>query len=117
MFQSFIRKAIAISALGLPLIALTAQSAFADKATFYIENNSDIAISELYLSDSSLENWDNDILGDGILDSGEQVTVDFADPSPDRCMYDIKAIFVDGQEVEDFRINVCTSEQYQFFNQ
>jgi hypothetical protein len=117
MFQSFIRKAIAVSALGLPLIALTAQSALADKDNFYIQNNSDLTISELYLSDSSLENWNNDILGNGVLESGEQVTVDFADPSPDRCMYDIKAVFADGQEVEDFRINVCTSEQYQFFNQ
>jgi hypothetical protein len=117
MFDSFIRKAIAVSVLSLPIVALTAHTALADKANFSIENNSDVAISELYLSDSSLENWNNDILGQGILDSGERITVDFADPSPDRCMYDIKAIFADGQEVEDYRINVCTNEQYQFFNQ
>jgi hypothetical protein len=117
MFQSFIRKAIAVSALGLPMMALTAQSALADKSNFSIANNTDTVISELYLSDSSLSEWNNDILGTNILDVGEQTTVEFADPSPSRCLYDIKAVFADGEELEAFRINVCTESQYQFYNQ
>ncbi len=116
MLQSFTRKVLAISALSLPLISFMAPSALADKANFYVENNSNVAISELYVSDSSLGNWNNDILGQSTLDSNEKITIVFADSSPDRCLYDIKAIFADGQKVEDYRINVCTSEQYQFFD-
>lgn len=117
MLQLFTRSALMVLTSSLPLVALMSQSALADKASFYIQNNSDTAISELYVSDSSLENWNDDILDPDILESGDRVTVNFVDPSPDRCNYDIKAIFVDGQQVEDYRIDVCSNEQYQFFNQ
>jgi hypothetical protein len=117
MLQQFTRKAIAISALSLPLISIFAQSALAEKSDFQIINQTDIAITELYLSDSSLDSWNNDILGSDVLNSGNSTRVNFADMSNDRCLYDIKAVFSDGQEVEDYRINVCTNDNYKFFHQ
>jgi hypothetical protein len=120
MFQSFTRRAIAISALSLPLVSLLAQSALADKSDFQVLNNTNLAITELYLSDSSLDSWNNNILGSldsEVLVSGGSIKVNFADMSSDRCLYDIKAVFADGQEVEDYRLNVCENDNYNFFHQ
>jgi hypothetical protein len=122
MLKLFTRKAllgsaIAVSALTLPLVSLLAQSALADKSNFQIINETNLVITELYLSDSSLDNWNNDILDTDTLDSGDSIRVNFADMSNDRCLYDVRAVFSDGQAVEDFRLNVCEHDNYKFFNQ
>jgi hypothetical protein len=115
MLQRFTRKTLAVMALSLPLLPLLAQSALAGKDDFQIINNTGIDITELYLSDSSLDSWNNDILSTDVLEGGDSVKVNFADMSSDRCLYDIRAVFADGQEVEDYRLNVCENDNYKFF--
>jgi hypothetical protein len=115
MLQRFTHKTLAIAALSLPLVSLLAPSALADKNDFQVLNNTGIDITELYLSDSSLDSWNNDILDRDVLEGGDAIRVNFADMSSDRCLYDIRAVFADGQEVEDYRLNVCENDNYKFF--
>jgi hypothetical protein len=41
----------------------------------------------------------------------------FGDPSPNSCLYDILAIFDDGQSVEAYQINVCSGSGYTFYDE
>jgi hypothetical protein len=117
MFQKLLRPALVASALTVPTVALMAQSALADKADFWVRNDSSITISELYLSASNRDSWDNDLLGSSILESGERFQVTFGDSSSNTCLYDIRAVFSDGQAVEDYQVNVCTNDYYTFYDQ
>lgn len=117
MFHTLVRRAAIVSSFTLPFIALTAESGLADKADFQVHNNSEIAITELYVSESSRDSWDNDILDTDVLATGSSIQVVFGDDSPNTCMYDILAIFADGQSVEDYRVNVCSSGGYSFHDE
>lgn len=116
MLNTILRNKIVISALTLPVLALTAQAALAGKSNFRVYNDSNVVVRELYVSDSRYDNWDNDILGRDVLPSGSNIQVMFGDQSSRNCLYDIRAVFEDGQVVEDYQINVCTNTQYTFFN-
>lgn len=111
-----VRNLVILSALAVPAIALTAPAAIAGKDDFHIVNETNAVIQELYLSDSRRDSWDNDILGRDILRSGQSVQVEFGDMSSNACLYDIRAVFADGEVVEDYRINVCTNDYYRFFD-
>ncbi len=112
-----LRNKILTAALAIPAVALTAQTALAGKTDFRVYNGSSMTLTHLYVSDSSLDSWDNDILGQSVLPSGYNIQVVFSDPSPNRCLYDVRAIFADGQVLEDYRINVCNSSDYTFFDE
>jgi hypothetical protein len=105
-----------LSSLTIPVVALGAGSALADKADFRVYNDSSMVLTELYVSSSSQNTWDNDILGRDVLYQGGEVQVLFNDSSPNHCLYDIRAVFEDGQVVEDYRIDVCAGSEYTFFD-
>lgn len=117
MLHKLVRYAAIASALTLPIVCLTAGKALADKANFRVQNNSNNAITELYVSDSSRDSWDNDILEADVLNSGSSIQVLFGDDSPNVCIYDILAVFEDGQSVEDYQVNVCSSGGYTFYDE
>jgi uncharacterized protein YkwD len=108
----FLSKLMTIGALSLPVTALFAQSALADKSDFQIVNRTGAIIRELYISDSSLDDWGNDILGSNTLDNGSRVRVNFTDMSRNRCFYDVRAVLMDDQEISDYQLNVCTESSY-----
>lgn len=108
---------LAVSTLTIPLVALDTPNALADKANFQVFNESSLTLTHLYVSDSRRDTWDNDILGQDTLPSGYNIQVVFADASPYVCLYDIRAVFANGQIVEDFQIDVCRNTEYTFFDQ
>jgi hypothetical protein len=116
MLQSVLRPIMVASALAVPIVSLLAQAALADKSDFWVRNNSNNTISELYLSASNLDSWDNDLLRSDTLQSGDRFQVGFGDDSSDTCLYDIRAVFSDGQVVEDYQVNVCDNDYYTFFD-
>jgi hypothetical protein len=117
MFQNTLRPVMIASALAVPLVSFLAPPALADKSDFWVRNDSNNTISELYLSASNLDSWDNDLLGNVVLQSGDRFQVAFADTSNNNCLYDIRAVFSDGQVVEDYQVNVCNNDYYTFFDQ
>lgn len=117
MLHTLIRYTTFASIFTLPFIALTAESALADKADFRVHNDSASAITELYVSESSRDSWDNDILGSDVLGTGSSIQVVFGNTSPNVCMYDILAVFADGDSVEDYQVNVCSGGGYTFYDE
>jgi hypothetical protein len=116
MLQNIFRPVVAASMLAVPMVSLLAPSALADKSDFWVRNNSRNTISELYLSASNLDSWDNDLLRSDTLQSGDRFQVAFGDDSSNTCLYDIRAVFSDGQVVEDYQVNVCNNDYYTFFD-
>ncbi|HEY9620426.1 MAG TPA: hypothetical protein V6C78_08655 [Crinalium sp.] len=116
MLNNILRNTLIISALTIPVLAATAQTALAGKSNFRVYNDSSSTVRELYVSDSRYDSWDNDILGRDVLPSGSDIQVVFSDRSPRSCLYDIRAVFEDGQVLEDYQINVCTNTEYTFYD-
>ena len=114
--QKKFRPVMVAAALAVPIVSLLAQTALADKADFWVRNNSHNIISELYLSASNVDAWDNNLLKSETLKSGDRFQVAFADAADNTCLYDIRAVFSDGQVVEDYKVNVCENDFYAFFD-
>lgn len=116
MANQLAQRVLCVAAIAIPFVGF-AQSAFASKENFMVDNTSNMTIVELYVSSSNVDTWENDILESGVLNPGESTQVFFGDPSPQSCLYDILAVFEDGQTVEDYQVNVCTSTGYTFYSE
>ncbi len=116
MLQKVFRPVMVAAAIAVPMVSLLAQAALADKSDFWVRNNSHNTISELYLSASNLDAWDNDLLKSDTLPSGDRFQVVFGDAADNTCLYDIRAVFADGQVVEDYQVDVCNNDYYTFFD-
>lgn len=108
------RTTLIAAACALPVLSLSATAALASKENFVVRNNSSSVIAELYVSESNRSTWDNNVLGADSLPRGGYTQVNFGDRSPNLCLYDIRAIFSNGQVIEDYQINVCRNAEYSF---
>ena len=97
----------------LPLAAamiLVSSAAFADDLVFNFDNQSSYSIVELYTSPSDVGDWEEDILGQDILEAGESARMTIADGRR-ACEYDLRIVFEDGDVVED-TTDLCETESY-----
>jgi hypothetical protein len=83
----------------------------ADVCSFQLFNNTSVELESFWASPPSVNNWENDILGDRTLGGGNSVNINMSDGRPD-CIYDFKFKFADGDIVEKRRINVCRLGRY-----
>jgi len=80
--------------------------ALAQDLNFVLDNQSSEAVSELYVSGLAQEDWGEDILGQEVLPSGEQVTVTIFEAG-DVCDYDLRIVYEGGSVIEEREIDVC----------
>ena len=78
-----------------------------------IKNRTGWTMLRFYASDSRRDDWEEDILGSDVLESGQDVRVNIDDGSG-ACIYDFKAEFTNGQELTRSRINVCEVSEYTY---
>lgn len=73
---------------------------------FVLVNRTGYTIDEVYVSASSVTNWEEDLMGDDSLENGQQLNVRF-NRATSECSFDIKVVY-DDQETAEFRgINLC----------
>ncbi len=77
---------------------LFAAPALAEDLTITIVNTSSKALAQFFTSPTTTDQWEEDVFGDGVLPSGNQVDVTIAD-GRDQCEYDLKFVMEDGQEI------------------
>ena len=65
--------------------------------TFVLVNETGLEIHEIYVSESDNDEWEEDILGDDILEDGQELNVNFSTESRKR-YWDIKTVDEDGDE-------------------
>ena len=96
------------------LLALSAVSAQAENRWVTVQNNTDFIMMEFYASNRDQANWGRDWFGMDVLASGESKAFDLDDGSG-YCIWDLKAVFDDGDEVITNGFNVC-EEAYWTIN-
>ncbi len=106
----FARRAL----IGAAVLAMAATAAYAqENRNVDVHNDTGVTLTHLYSTNSGQADWGGDILGASVIESGESVTVDF-DDGTDACLYDVKARFADGDEMELRQINVCQATDITF---
>ncbi|WP_294228112.1 hypothetical protein [uncultured Shimia sp.] len=104
-----------MKSLSLSLFAtlLAATPVFAEDLQFLLVNESSAAVTAFHVSTSSSENWEENLIDGGYLDSGYEINVRIADGQT-TCVYDVLAEFADGATLEDYNLDLCEMGNYTF---
>jgi hypothetical protein len=84
--------------------------ALAQDMMFTLVNRTGYTLVEFYASPVTEGDWEEDILGADVLESGQSADVLIADGRA-NCDYDFLMVFADGDEVED-QVNICELGSY-----
>ena len=106
------RQLTAIAVAGA-LVALSISSAAALDRRVQINNNTGYDIVQFYASNKGTNDWQEDILGRGILPAGESVIITIDDGSG-YCNFEFLAVFEDDDQVVSRNNNVCELSQFNF---
>ncbi len=90
-------------------VVLPSAPANACNKSFRVYNDTDTAIEQLFVSPTSASNWEDDVLGDNMLDSAENTLIDMSSDQRDLKMYDVKAVFTNGAVVIGDKIPICAA--------
>ena len=93
------------------VVALGSAPALAEDLVFMLDNQSSEAVTEFYVSAVSSGSWEEDILGQDVLPSGEasRITIKGAD---DMCEFDLRIVYEGGSVVEEREIDLCETGSY-----
>lgn len=104
---------IAVAGLALALLVAGAMNASALDRRVQINNKTSYDIVQFYASNTGTDNWEEDILGEDVLPSGQSVMINIDDGSG-YCKYDFLAVFEDGDKVTSTDNNVCELATFNF---
>lgn len=85
-------------------------SALAEDLVFMLDNQSSYDIYEFYASPRNVGDWEDDILGQGILSAGEAARITIMDGRT-QCEYDLLVVFEDDDEMMD-TVDLCETGSY-----
>ena len=119
--------ALTAAALGIASFSATAEPAIAVEKTaaaptqsrdglnrrVRIHNNTGWTMLRFYASNTSRSDWEEDILGDGVLADDASIVMNIDDGSG-ACNFDFKAEFTNGQELIRNNVNVCEIADYYY---
>lgn len=105
------RAASCILAITFLAAAVAVSSAPASSCTksFRIYNDTDTPIEQLYVAPAESRSWEDDVLGDHVLYSGENTVVDMSSDTRDFKLYDLKAVFSNGAIITGGKIPICSA--------
>jgi len=87
------------------LLAIT--PAFAAKQDFMLHNSTGYDIAEVYVSTTSTNEWEEDVLGKDVLEDEDAVDISF-EGAGSACRHDLKVVYSDGDEAMWGDLNLCT---------
>ncbi len=102
---------LAVRSLFAAGLLMLAGAAAAEDLEFTLNNESSFAITHFYASPSDVGSWEDDILGQDILPSGESINITIGD-GRSQCDYDLRFQFEDGDVVERAAVNLCDTGSY-----
>ena len=94
--------------LAAQLLSLTPESAVAQSRDrrMVIVNESPRIIREFYATNTGVNSWGRDLLGQSVIHPGQRYIINF-DDGTGYCMFDFRAVLDNGRPVERYRVNVC----------
>lgn len=93
------------------LVLAAPASALAEDLTFTLTNSSSRAVARFFTSPATVEEWEEDVFGDGYLPAGNTVDVTIAD-GRDVCTYDMKFVMEDESELVSEAVDLCSLGEY-----
>ncbi|MQX38299.1 hypothetical protein [Roseospira navarrensis] len=93
-------------AVAATVAAFSAGPAWAQDLSFMVRNATGVTIDGFYVSHTDTDDWEENLLENAYLASGYEVEVVIADGRR-TCMYDILTTFADGDEVDDYGVDLC----------
>jgi hypothetical protein len=103
MFHS--HRVIAAAAFAIAFAA----PAFAQSYEIRFQNNSGQTLMYLYASDTNNSEWEQDLLGQNVLQPGQYLDLTIHNVS--NCLYDVLFQFDNGQELQDV-VDICSVGTY-----
>ncbi len=76
--------------------------------TVTVKNNTGYEIYYLYITPSSYDDWDNNLLEDDTIKDGEELTLNLKEYNNKECIYDIQAIDEDDDSYSQYEKNICS---------
>jgi hypothetical protein len=100
-----------IATLGALVVLATSTAASSDcndgkDRRVRVTNDTSFTLTELYGSNVGADDWEEDVLGNRVLKSGQSLTVNFDDGTC-YCHFDFKAVFNDGTSTIKRNYDVC----------
>lgn len=71
-----------------------------------IVNDTPFTILHFYAHEEGMADWTEDWLGELVIEPGKSLKMDF-DAGPNRCRYDIRIEFIDGDDFNLARFDAC----------
>ena len=93
--------------------ALLALPAAADHMKVRIHNDTGVTLYAFQSTNSGSNKWGSDVMGNTTLPSGRSMVLNF-DNQYGYCVFDFRAIFVDGSELTRGGVNVCQISDYYY---
>ncbi|HEX7761718.1 MAG TPA: hypothetical protein VF459_19585 [Caulobacteraceae bacterium] len=94
------------------LMAGSAASAAEDRHVRII-NETDHTMVHFYASNTAVNSWQEDILGDDVVKPGGDVNINI-DDGTGHCKFDFKAVFDNGESLIKHNVNVCEISSYRY---
>lgn len=93
------------------VLAGSSSVAFAEsKQDFDLVNKTGYAIDEVYVAPSHSDNWEEDVLGDGVLNNGKTVHIRF-NRAVKTCKWDLKVVYTDKESAEWNEFDLCSTSK------
>ena len=83
-----------------------ATASHAENRVVTFTNNTAVAVHTIFGSNTGADTWEEDILGEGVLEANDAIDINF-DDGTGYCMFDFKVTFADGDEGTLSGVNVC----------
>ena len=96
------------------MMGLLSISAFAGDQDFTLVNETGLTVVAFYCSPTTTNNWEEDILGQDVLEDGQQVLINFQANTED-CKYDLMIVDEDGDKIVWANINLCETTHVTLF--
>lgn len=96
------------------VMAMIPASVLADGREIAFVNETGFEIIALYGARKGVEDWGDDLLQGDVIEDRETQIVDFEDGSG-YCLFNIKAVFDDGEELISEEINVCDLPMFTYY--
>ena len=91
------------------LCLLWVSSSFAQSVQdFKIENRTGVTIYDLYVAYAGETDWGEDLLGENVLNDGEDFLINFAGYSDSQCSFDVMIGDTEGNYFELFDVDLCS---------
>jgi hypothetical protein len=89
-------------------MALAPALAHAAPQDFQLDNETGYTIKNLYISPTSTNDWQEDVLGQDTLDNGAAVDIHFPGGRGETCEWDMKITYNDDSSHEWTSVNLCS---------